>query len=70
MDTVEIGKRIAVARINQGIRSGAALAREIGVTKKTVLFWETGKCTPRYSMLEVLSKRLNVSQQWILFGEQ
>lgn len=69
MNAIEIGKRIAIARINQGIRSGAALGRRIGVSTKTVKSWENGANIPHSSRLAALARELNVGVNWILSGD-
>lgn len=48
----------------------AALAERLGVTNKTISKWETGKCMPDYSVIELLCKELEITVAELLDGEE
>ena len=59
---------IRAARVNRGFTQ-EKVAKELGVSKKTVSSWEKGKTMPRISMVEPLCNLLNVKYddiKWIV----
>lgn len=48
----------------------AALAERLGVTNKTISKWETGKCMPDYSVIELLCRELEITVAELLDGEE
>lgn len=67
-DTATFGDRVAAARENRQL-SSKALARRLGVARKTVEGWENDVSEPRANKLQMLSGVLNVSIPWLLTGE-
>ena len=60
MDQKKIGKFISEKRKELKLTQ-AQLAEKLGVTDKTVSRWENGNYMPDLSLLQQLSKELNVS---------
>lgn len=69
MDTKKIGTLIAVCRKEKGMTQ-AELGERLGVTNKTVSRWENGHYMPDLSLLEPLSKALDLSLEELLAGER
>ena len=46
------------------------LAERLGVSNKTISKWETGKCMPDYSVIELLCKELNTTLAELMNGEE
>ena len=46
------------------------LAARLGVSNKTISKWETGKCMPDYSVIELLCKELNTTLAELMNGEE
>lgn len=46
------------------------LAEKIGVSNKTISKWETGKCMPDYSVIELLCEELNITLAELMNGEE
>lgn len=67
MNALETGKFISSKRREKGITQ-KELAEKLGVTDKAVSKWETGRGMPDVSVLEDLSKELEVSVSEILNG--
>lgn len=67
MNALETGKFISLKRREKGITQ-KELAEKLGVTDKAVSKWETGRGMPDVSVLENLSKELEVSVSEILNG--
>lgn len=67
MNASETGKFISSKRREKGITQ-KELAEKLGVTDKAVSKWETGRGMPDVSVLEDLSKELEVSVSEILNG--
>lgn len=67
MNALETGKFISAKRREKGITQ-KELAEKLGVTDKAVSKWETGRGMPDVSVLENLSKELEVSVSEILNG--
>jgi transcriptional regulator with XRE-family HTH domain len=66
----EIGKRIAVMRRAKGWDQ-ERLAKELGVSRQTVSQHETGSVlTLQLRGVEKLTKLLDVSSRWLIFGDQ
>lgn len=69
MNQERIGKFIAKHRKKQNLTQ-EELAEKLGITKNAVSKWERGLCLMDMSLLEPLSKILNVSVNEILAGEE
>lgn len=64
-----IGKFIALKRKEKNLTQ-EQLAEKLGVSNKTVSKWETGKCMPDYSIVEVLCKELEITIAELMDGEE
>lgn len=66
---VEIGARIAEARLNLGLTQ-QILATRLNIRMATLSSWEIGKTQPRTGDLLDLAEQLNVRPEWLLCGSQ
>lgn len=69
MDTKKIGTFIAMNRKKKGYTQ-EQLAEKLGVTNKTISRWENGHYMPDLSLLEPLSKELDITLNELLAGEE
>ena len=69
MNQEKIGKFIAYCRKEKNMTQ-EELAQRLHLTDKAISKWENGRCLPDLSILEPLSKTLNVSINEILSGEK
>ena len=69
MDTKKIGAFIALNRKKKGYIQ-EQLAEKLGVTNKTISRWEIGHYMPDLSLLEPLSKELDITLNELLTGEE
>lgn len=69
MDTKKIGAFIAMNRKKKGYTQ-EQLAEKLGVTNKTISRWENGHYMPDLSLLEPLSKELDITLNELLAGEE
>lgn len=69
MDTKKIGAFIAMNRKKKGYTQ-EQLAAKLGVTNKTISRWENGHYMPDLSLLEPLSKELDITLNELLAGEE
>ena len=69
MDQITIGRFIAKKRKEQSLTQ-EQLAERLGVSNKTVSKWETGKCMPDYSMINMLCEELKISVSELMDGEE
>lgn len=69
MDQITIGRFIAKKRKEQSLTQ-EQLAERLGVSNKTVSKWETGKCMPDYSVINVLCEELKISVSELMDGEE
>lgn len=69
MNQIAIGKFITKKRKEQNLTQ-EQLANRLGVSNKTVSKWETGKCMPDYSVIELLCKELNTTLAELMNGEE
>lgn len=69
MDTKKIGAFIAMNRKKKGYTQ-EQLAEKLGVTNKTILRWENGHYMPDLSLLEPLSKELDITLNELLAGKE
>lgn len=69
MDSKKIGAFIAVNRKKKGLTQ-EQLGERLGVTNKTISRWENGNYMPDLSMLEPLSKELEITLNELLAGEE
>jgi transcriptional regulator with XRE-family HTH domain len=67
-DSVEFGKRIAMARTDAGIKSQMEFARQIGVTRSAVNEWERGKSKPSTGNLGRIAQLTGKSFDWLATG--
>ncbi len=68
MDQITVGRFIMQKRKEKNMTQ-EQLAEKIGVSNKTVSKWETGKCMPDYSVIELLCKELNTTLAELMSGE-
>lgn len=69
MDMQKIGNFLAELRKSQNLTQ-EELGTEIGVTNKTISRWENGNYLPPIEMLQILSKKYDVSINEILSGKR
>lgn len=69
MDTKKIGAFIAMNRKKKG-HTQEQLAEKLGVTNKTISRWENGHYMPDLSLLEPLSKELDITLNELLAGKE
>lgn len=69
MDQKMTGSFIARKRKEKNLTQ-AALAERLGISNKTVSKWETGKCMPDYSVIEILCKELEITVAELLYGDE
>ncbi len=69
MDQIAIGKFITKKRKEQNLTQ-EQLAERLDVSNKTISKWETGKCMPDYSIVELLCKELNTTLAELMNGEE
>ena len=69
MDNIATGKFITKKRKEQNLTQ-EQLAERLGVSNKTISKWETGKCMPDYSVIELLCKELNTKVDELMKGEE
>ena len=69
MNQEKIGKFIAYCRKENNMTQ-EELAQRLHLTDKAISKWENGRCLPDLSILELLSKTLNVSINEILSGDK
>lgn len=67
-----VGDRIAQRRrqIPRFRKNAGALADEVGVTRQQVSKWENGQATPSGENLLKLAAALDVTPDWILYGDR
>ncbi len=69
MEQIAIGKFITKKRKEQNLTQ-EQLAERLSVSNKTISKWETGKCMPDYSIVELLCKELNITLAELMNGEE
>lgn len=69
MNQEKIGKFIAQKRKEKGLKQ-SDISIKLGVSDRSVSNWERGKNMPDLSLLEPLSKILNISINELLMGEE
>ena len=69
MNQIIIGKFIAQKRKEKNLTQ-EQLAEKTGVSNKTISKWETGKCMPDYSIIEILCQELNITLAELMNGEE
>lgn len=57
---------LKAARVNAGYTQAEA-AKLIGINKKTLSFWETGKTTPRIKQIPAIEKAYKISYDDLVF---
>ena len=67
--TVGFAERLNQALYERNI-SGQKLAKLVGMERKTVYMWTNGDVMPNSLILERICKVLNVSADYLLFGEK
>ena len=68
MNQLIIGKFITQKRKEKNLTQ-EQLAEKLGVSNKTVSKWETGKCMPDYSVVQLLCKELDITVAELMDGE-
>ena len=68
MNQLITGQYIARKRKEKNMTQ-AQLAEKLGVSNKAVSKWETGKCMPDYSVVEVLCGELEITVAELMDGE-
>lgn len=69
MDQMATGRFIAQKRKEKNLTQ-EQLAEKVGVSNKTVSKWETGKCMPDYSVIELLCRELSTTLAELMNGEE
>lgn len=69
MNQLLVGKFITQKRKEKNLTQ-EQLAEKIGVSNKTISKWETGKCMPDYSVIELLCEELNITLAELMNGEE
>lgn len=69
MNQLLAGKFITQKRKEKNLTQ-EQLAEKIGVSNKTISKWETGKCMPDYSVIELLCEELNITLAELMNGEE
>ena len=69
MNQLATGKFIAQKRKAKNLTQ-EQLAEKIGVSNKTISKWETGKCMPDYSIINVLCDELGITIAELMDGEE
>ena len=69
MDQLLVSKFITQKRKEKNLTQ-EQLAEKIGVSNKTISKWETGKCMPDYSVIELLCEELNITLAELMNGEE
>ena len=69
MNQLATGKFISQKRKEKNLTQ-AQLAEKLGVSNKTISKWETGKCMPDYSVIEVLCEELDITIAELMDGEE
>lgn len=69
MNQLMVGKFITQKRKEKNLTQ-EQLAEKIGVSNKTISKWETGKCMPDYSVIELLCEELNITLAELMNGEE
>lgn len=67
MNVKEIGRRIREARKVEGL-SQAELGACFNRTAEAIRLWEVGDTPPPYKEMEGLAKKLNKTEEFLLFG--
>ena len=69
MDCMKVGKLILQLRTEKGLTQ-KQVADQLNISNKTISKWETGKCMPDYSVIELLCKELEITVAELLDGEE
>jgi transcriptional regulator with XRE-family HTH domain len=68
MNQLIIGNFVAKKRKEKNLTQ-EQLAEKLGISNKTVSKWETGKCMPDYSIIQLLCKELDITVSELIDGE-
>lgn len=68
MNQLIIGNFVARKRKEKNLTQ-EQLAEKLGISNKTVSKWETGKCMPDYSIIQLLCKELDITLSELIDGE-
>jgi transcriptional regulator with XRE-family HTH domain len=63
-----LGARMRMARLSAGLFLADA-AKEVGVTKQAVGYWEMDRTEPPVSALQKLAKLYEINLMWLIAGE-
>ena len=69
MNQEKIGKFIAECRKQKNLTQ-EQLAEKLGISSKSVSRWENGKTMPDYTIIEDLTKNLDISVNEFFYGER
>ena len=69
MDYEKLGQLILQLRKEKGLTQ-QEIAAQLNISNKTVSKWETGKCMPDYSIIELLCKELKTTLAELMNGEE
>lgn len=58
---------LAAARVNAG-KTQEDMAREMHVSKTTIVNWESGKIKPKPAQFEMYCRLCNISTNYVLIG--
>ena len=64
-DLMTFGDRLAYARKKKGLLQ-KQLAKLIGVKRHRLSNWETGRCSPDVSMIQKITRALEVPETWLM----
>lgn len=65
---MELKERIKIIRKNSG-KTQEQFGKEIGVSKMSVTYYESGTRTPDQSKLKLMCEKFNINEEWLLTGE-
>lgn len=67
MEKIQIS--LAAARVNAGLTQ-EDMAREMHVSKNTIVNWEKGRVAPKFAQLEMYCKLCNISKDNIFLSSK
>ena len=70
MKTSALSKFLNLLLEESDYRKTSYFAEKLMVSNKTISKWETGKCMPDYSVMELLCEELNITLAELMNGEE